>query len=163
MTGAFADTALAALEFPAALDQLSQYAVTPLGAERVRSLTPSFDPVWIDRELARVSQYAARLEAGDDLEPEAFPDIAPALGRLRLEGAVLEGTELAAVARVLEASRLVGLKLRRVQRDAEAVAGLAAPLLPVELERDLAKAVEPDGRVRDTASKALARVRRELV
>lgn len=163
MTGAFADTALAALEFPAALDQLSQYAVTPLGAERVRALTPSSDSVWIDRELARVSQYAARLEAGDDLEPEAFPDIAPALARLRLEGAVLEGTGLAAVARVLEASRLVGFKLRRVQRDAEAVGGLAAPPLPAELERDLAKAVEPDGRVRDSASKALARIRRELV
>lgn len=161
--GSFADPALAAIEFPAALDQVSQYAVTHLGADRVRALTPTTDAAWIDRELTLVGQYATRLEAGDDLEPEPFPDIAAALGRLVLEGAVLEGAELAAVGLVLEAARVVGSRLRRVQRDAGAVAGLAAPALPAEPERELGKALEPDGRVRDAASKGLARVRRELV
>ncbi|MEK6610748.1 MAG: hypothetical protein AABZ35_07490, partial [Gemmatimonadota bacterium] len=161
--GSFADPALAAIEFPAALDQVSQYAVTHLGADRVRALTPTTDAAWIDRELTLVGQYATRLEAGDDLEPEPFPDIAAALGRLVLEGAVLEGAELAAVGRVLEAARVVGGRLRRVQRDAGAVAGLAAPALPAEPERELGKALEPDGRVRDAASRDLARLRREVL
>jgi DNA mismatch repair protein MutS2 len=162
MTGAFAVAALAAIEFPAALDQVAQYALTPLGASRIRALTPGTDIVRIDRELDRVSQYAARLEAGDDLEPVMFPDITSALERLGLDGAVLDGAELAAVTQALEAARLVGAKLRRA-REAPAVASLAAAPLPAELERDLVKAVELDGRIRDAASKALARIRRELV
>ena len=67
MGGPFAELALAAIEYPAALDQVSRYAATPLGAARVRSLRPSTELGWIRDELLMVSQYAARLSDEDDL------------------------------------------------------------------------------------------------
>ena len=163
MAGAFADAALAAIEFPAALDQVSQYAVTPQGAACVRALVPRVDARWIDAELALVAAFADRLEAGDDVEPVPFPDAAAALGRLRMDGSVLEGDELAALAQLLAAARAVGQKLRRAAKASPELAALEAPPLPAEPEQELLRALEPDGHVKDEASRDLARLRRELV
>jgi DNA mismatch repair protein MutS2 len=163
MTGVFADPALAAIEFPDALDHVAQYAVTPQGAARVRSLRPSTDRLWIESELGRVSACLSRLTDHDDVEPVSFPDAAGALARLRLEGAVLEGAELAAVGQVLAAARVVGAKLRRAARLAPPLGMLAAAPLPGDLEQALTRALDPEGRVLDGASRDLARLRRELI
>ena len=60
MTLGFAESALTAIEFPAALDLVAQHAVSTLGATRVRSLRPQTDPWLVGRELERVHQYAVR-------------------------------------------------------------------------------------------------------
>jgi DNA mismatch repair protein MutS2 len=163
MAEALAESALAAIEFPAALDQVSQYAVTPLGAARIRALTPRTDVTWIALELGRVFDVARLLEDGADLEPVPFPDTRAASGRLSIDGAVLAGDELAAVAVMLGAARVVGAKLRRQSRDTASLSALAAPEVPPELEPELLKAIDPDGRVLDAASRDLARIRREIV
>jgi DNA mismatch repair protein MutS2 len=163
MTGVFADSALAAIEFPAALDQVSQYAVTPQGAARVRSLLPRADHWWIASELSRVAIVARCLAEGEDLEPVPFPQAEGPLGRLRLEGSVLEGPELVDMQLVLAAARVVGAKLRRAAQAAPALAVLAAAPLPGELEQALARSLDEVGRVKDEASRELGRLRRELV
>ena len=162
MTVGFAESALAAIEFPAALDLVAQHAVSALGAARVRALRPAVDAWLVAHELERVQQFASRLEALDDLAPEPFPDVAPSLARLRLEGAVLEGRELAQLGLVLTAARAVHGRLMKVERLAPLVAALAAPCPPHEVEAALAKALEPDGVVRDAASRDLARARRDV-
>jgi DNA mismatch repair protein MutS2 len=162
MTGGFAESALAAIEFSAALDLIAQHAVSAPGAARVRALRPGSDPWLIAHELERVEQFAARLEAGDDVAPEPFPDVAPSLARLGLEGAVLEGQELARLGLVLAAARAVRGRLVKVERLAPLVAALAVPCPPQDVEAALAKALEPDGTVRDAASRDLARARREV-
>ena len=162
MRDGFAESALVAIEFHAALDLVADHAVSALGAARVRALRPRTDPWLVAHELDRVEQYAVRLGAGDDLAPEPFDDVTTALARLRLEGSVLEGAELAAVGRVLTAARAVHGRLTRVAQTAPLVAALAAPLPPRELEDALATSLEPDGMVRDAASRDLARARREV-
>jgi len=162
MREGFAESALAAIEFHAALDLVADHAVSALGAARVRSLRPQTDPWMVAHELDRVEQYTTRLDAGDDLAPEPFADVTAALARLRLEGSVLEGAELAELGRVLAAARMVHGRLTRVAAAAPLVAALAAPVPPHELEEALETALEPDGRVRDAASRDLARARREV-
>jgi DNA mismatch repair protein MutS2 len=162
MTEGFAESALAAIEFPAALDLVAQHAVSPLGAARVRSLRPLTDPWLVAHELERVAQCLARLSAGDDLRPEAFPDVGPALTRLRLEGAVLEGRELAALGALLAAGRAVHGRFAALARLAPLVAALAVEPPPRRVEDALAAALEPDGLVKDAASRDLAAARREV-
>jgi DNA mismatch repair protein MutS2 len=162
MTPGFAESALTAIEFPAALDLVAQHAISPLGADRVRALRPRSDPWLIARELERVQQFAARLEAQDDLDPEPFPDVTSSLARLHLEGAVLEGLELARLGQMLAAARTVHARLGKVERTAPLVAALAASCPPPAIEAALAKALEPDGMVRDAASRDLARARRDV-
>jgi DNA mismatch repair protein MutS2 len=163
MAEALAESALTAIEFPAALDQVSQYAVTPLGAARVRALAPRTDVTWIALELGLVFDVARLLDGGADLEPAAFPDITAALARLRLDGAVLDGAELATIAQALAAARVVAAKLRRQVRATASLAALEAPPVPDALEPAIVKAIDPDGRVLDAASKDLARIRRDIV
>src|SRR5437868_12684324 len=99
MKAVFAESALAAIEFHAALEQVSRYAVTPQGARRVQSLRPRVDHFTIAAELDRVAAMSSRIRAGEDVEPVAFPDIEGPLARLRLDGAVLDGEELVGVLR----------------------------------------------------------------
>jgi len=162
MTLGFSESALAAIEFPAALDLVAQHAVSPLGAARVRSLRPETDAWLVGHELERVGQYLARHDAGDDVRAELFPDIASALARLRLEGAVLEGRELAEVGVALTAARTVHARCSRVGRLAPLVAALGVEPPPRQLEDALATSLEPDGLVKDAASRDLAQARRDV-
>jgi len=163
MTGVLAEPALAAIEFSAALDQVSQYAVTPQGAARVRGLRPSADRFHIESQLDRVAAFVRCLVDGEDVEPVAFPDVSASLDHLRLDGAVLDGDELVRVLQLLVAANLVGAKLRRAAKASPLFGALAAPPLPDELPRGLDKALDADGRLKDEASKELARLRREHV
>ena len=162
MTVGFSESALTAIEFPAALDLVAQHAISPLGAERVRGLRPQSDPWLVGHELERVGQFMERREAGEDLTPEAFPDVGAALGRLGFEGAVLEGAELAGLGVVLTAARTVRARLAKVERTAPLVAALGVEPPPRQLEDALVAALEPDGQVKDSASRDLARARREV-
>ena len=162
MTSGFSESALAAIEFPAALELVAQHAVSPLGAQRVRALRPQQDPWLVRHELERVAQYLARREAGDELGAEPFPDVSAALARLRLEGSVLEGKELADLGVALVAARAVHGRVTRVSRLAPLVAALGVEPPPREIENALAASLEPDGLVKDAASRDLAQARREV-
>ncbi len=162
MTLGFSESALAAIEFPAALDLVAQHAVSPLGGARVRSLRPQTDAWLVGHELERVGQYLARRDAGDDVRPEPFPDITTALARLRLEGSVLEGRELSDIGLALAAARAVYGRVSRVGRLAPLVAALGVEPPSRQIEDALGVALEPDGFVKDAASRDLAQARREV-
>ena len=66
--------ALAVLEFHRLLDDVAVRASSELGAARIRSLEPSTDRAWIEREHARVA--AVRTLRAED--PPVAPESAPA-------------------------------------------------------------------------------------
>ena len=154
--------ALETIELGEVVERIAALAAGPLGAERVRRRRPTDDPAWIREELARVGETAGLFRRGDRLLAEAIPDVTRALARLRIDGSVLDGRELAAIQRVLAAARQVHADLRRVAESAPLAAALASPLPDKMLERRLEQSLDPDGAVLDTASPALAAARREV-
>lgn len=154
--------ALAALEFPAALDAVAGFAAGPLGAARIRGRRPGADAEAVREALAAVDEVAALERSGRGVAVAAAPDAAPVLLRLVREGSTLEGRELAVVARLLEAGRRTADELRRVAADAPRAARLAVPLPHADLDRRLARSIDADGAVLDAASPALAAARREV-
>jgi DNA mismatch repair protein MutS2 len=134
----------------------------PLGAARVRARRPTADLAWIAAELAEVGEVATLFRRGDALLVEPIPDVGRTLGRLRIDGSVLEGAQLAAVQRVLVASRLMAADLRRVAETAPLAAAMACPLPDKVIERRLEQSVDPDGALLDTASPRLAAARRDV-
>ncbi len=154
--------ALETIELGPVLELVAAYAAGPLGAARVRGRRPSEDLDWIRAELARVGQVAGLFRRADGLVAEPIPDVARALARLRIEGSVLDGPELAVLARVLAAARQVHGELRRVEDAAPLAGALAHPLPDKRIERRLEQSVDPDGAVLDSASPALAAARREV-
>ena len=159
--------ALAVLEFPRVLDVVADRASSSLGANAVRALRPRTDREWLAAELARVQAMRSVLASEGGWAPEPIPDARQALARLRLVGATLDGTQLTAVATLLRSSRRTQLALRDPRRPAIATAYLlpfAARLIAAQREEDaIDRAVDGDGTVRDDASPALRRLRRELM
>ncbi len=85
-----------------------------------------------------------------------------ALARLRIEGSVLEGGELARLRLVLVAARSIHADLGRLNEAAPLTAELRRPLPDKAIERRLEQSVDADGNLLDTASPALAAARREV-
>ena len=159
--------ALSVLEFPRVLDVVADRASSSLGATAVRALTPRTDREWLAAELARVQAMRAMLGAEGGWQPEPIPDARQPLGRLRVQGAALDGTQLTAIAMLLRSSRRTQSALRDPRRPAIATAYLlpfAARLIAAQRDEDaIDRAIDGDGTVRDDASPTLRRLRRELM
>jgi DNA mismatch repair protein MutS2 len=154
--------ALETIEFAQVLELVAAHAAGPLGAERVRSRWPTDDLDWIRNELARAAEIARLFRQGDGLLAEPIPDVSRALSRLRIEGSVLEGVDLAAIHRVLQAARQVRADLVRVAEVAPKAAQLVCPLADKAVERRLELSVDRDGELLDSASPRLASARRDV-
>jgi DNA mismatch repair protein MutS2 len=154
--------ALAVLDFPVVLEEVAGLAAGPLGTQAILRRLPSVDVAWIGAELATVAELARLAREKRGLVAEAVPDLTASLGRLRVSGSVLEGSELVAMLRTLRAARLVVGELRRVAPDAPRVARFERPLPDRSLERRLELALDDDGELRDSASPALAAARADV-
>ena len=154
--------ALEVLEFHRVLDLVAAHAAGPLGAARVRSRRPSADFPWIQGELALVAELLGCYADGIDLDVPAVPELALVLARLRVEGSVLEGTELVAVRRTLTAARAAAAELRRIAPVAPTVGALLVPLPDAGLEKRIGQVVDEQGEVLDSASPALLAARKEI-
>jgi DNA mismatch repair protein MutS2 len=158
--------ALSVLELPRVLEVVAGFATSNLGGDRIRALTPVVDVADIEREHARVAAVRAAISGEDSWHPDPIPDLVDPLARLRIEGSLWSGTELIAAAILLRSSRRTGLRLRDPKRP-PIVRALLSPLLdaliaaPV-LETRIERTVADDGSVKDDASAALRRIRREL-
>jgi DNA mismatch repair protein MutS2 len=181
---AFDDAALAALDFPTVLDRIAAAATSEPGQQAVRSLVPRPDVSAIGQELARVDDAAELLTAGGEIDLAGVTDMSAAIERASVGGA-LSGAELrrvaenevkletacATIARGGSAGRDVGptFSVRRPTLNVGPTK-VSGPLLDLSKERAqtsplarrLIDAIEPDGRVADGASAALAKIRRQM-
>jgi len=158
--------ALSVLQFPAVLAAVAGYASSSLGAARVRALEPMGTVARAERELARVAAMRALVGSDEGWQAYPIPDVDTALARLRIEGTRLDGRELHHAATLLRSSRLSAEALRSPRQPAMALsvlAGLRERLYAHRThEEAIEQAIDGDGSVRDDASPALRRVRREL-
>ena len=155
--------ALQVLQFPEALQIVAGYAAGPLGAEAVSALQPSDTLAWITDELDRVEQMQLFLQRAESWAAAAIPDLRSQFRKLMVEGSVLDPAPLRDVAAVLEAAR-TGRKALLKQRDVyPLLATIAQRLADLEsLEDRIHHVIGDDGAVKDTASRELGRLRREI-
>jgi DNA mismatch repair protein MutS2 len=142
------------------------FATSELGAARIRALVPSTDRAWLDHEHAVVAAMRAVVRDENPWHPGPIPDLAGPINRLRVQGSMWTGAELIAGQTLLRSSRETQTRLRDPRR-AAAVRALLDPLLSrlivmPSLEEAIGKALLDDGTVKDEASPALRRIRREL-
>jgi DNA mismatch repair protein MutS2 len=157
--------ALNVIEFPRTLALIAERAISPLGAERVRELLPMTDRNAIEREHSRLAAVRSLLSGDEPWLLHSVPDARSALSRLRVEGASLAAADLLTAGSLLRSSRITRESLR----------GRASPVVTAVLAREveqlfvnraiedaIEKAIDDDGQVRDDASSALKKIRREL-
>lgn len=167
---------LEVLEFARLLDHVAGHASTSPGAARIRGLRPvRVGGTHLDRadalatlhaEHARVAAMRALIGGENPFRPEAIPELGNAFQRLRVEGAAWNGVELRGAWTLLRSARLTQQALRDEARHPAA----RAPLAPLAdrlvampaLEAQLDRVLTEDGELKDDASPALRRIRREL-
>jgi DNA mismatch repair protein MutS2 len=158
--------ALGVLEFSRVIELLAARTHSSLGRDAVDQLRPSSDRTWIVAEHARVAAVRAFVTEPRGWSPEPVHDVRASLDRVEVAGAWLEATELLAVTTVARSSRITRDELRHPVRAAAARAILAPFVDRLTAARDLedavARALDPDGNVLDTASPALRSIRGEL-
>lgn len=169
--------ALDVLEFARLLDHVAGQASSPPGAARIRALRPVRVGAIADPETATTLQTLhaehARVAAmriltlGDaPFRPEAIPELEDAIARLRVEGAAWTGPELLGAVVLLRSSRRTQLALRNDAHPAAARAPLARLadrlIARPAIEQALERVLTEEGTLRDDASPALRKIRREL-
>ena len=155
------------LEFDALRDLLRGYASSPLGQARIASLAPSLDSAWIvgQQELAEEVREFRRV--GGSLDFSGLLDITELIAKSRINGAVLETTDIRDVVLVVDrAAEWLEIALhppanmrtdwRRVRTLSESIPDFA------EFLRFFRNKIQPDGTLEDRASAELARIRREI-
>jgi DNA mismatch repair protein MutS2 len=158
--------ALAVLEYSRVLDVLAERATSQLGAARIREMRPRQDIAWMETEQQRVVAMRAIVASEDGFHPEPIPDLTMPLARLRAAGSSWSGEELGRGAQLLRSSRLTKEALGGTRAGAVVNAVLHPFVQPLviakRVEEEIEHAVDPDGSLRDDASGALRRLRREL-
>ena len=145
---------------------LLQHCLSPLGEERVSQITFLTDARAIRKLHTHTGEFARIMAETDNFPDHGFYDMRPALRRIRVEGTYLEVEELWDLKRSLEAIAAIAAFLRH-EEEGEApypvLSLMAADVMtfPV-VTRRIDAILDKFGKVKDSASSELHRIRREL-
>jgi DNA mismatch repair protein MutS2 len=164
-----------ALEFPALVDLLKRYLVSPLGEWQHAEFAAS--PFFSSRESAETA-LAETAEAMDWLRScenspsrggltaprfQGLRDMRAAASQLRAEGSVLETSQILGLLELLDRAEQIRTQLSAQETQFPRLAGYAERFADLRmLLRGLSGKIRADGELDDHASPTLARIRRQI-
>ena len=159
------EKSLRVLEFYKIREMLTERAASELGKARCAALVPENDYVRIG-QLQQETEEAATLIARTGVQPiGAFDDVEAQISRARV-GGVLSPRDLLMCARLMQTARSVRRSLVNEKEEESAtphITTLARALLPMrELEDEIFGAIISEEEIADSASPALAAIRRKI-
>lgn len=147
---------------------LSEKCLSTLGMEKVEMMTFSEDFVEVEKRLTLVSEFIRLMEEEDNLPAHNFFDMRSSLQRMRIEGMYLDEAELFDLLRSLETiSNIVAI----LKREDEMAGSSLYPVLSAlakdvsvfpQIIRKINDILSPYGKIKDSASVELLRIRKEL-
>ena len=161
------------LEFEELRALLARYLRSALGHAELAGIAPTSDRGRIEASLADAAEAIEYLRNTSQAQPSSRggatrvrfdlgADPAPAVARLRIEGATLDASEIFELARLLDIASEARAVLLGARERFPRLASFAAALADLrEIAADLRGKFLPDGSLADDASVALGRLRRE--
>jgi DNA mismatch repair protein MutS2 len=167
MTALLIHNSARVLEFDALRELLRGFAASPLGSARIAALAPSTDPTWITEQQGLADEVREFRRVGGRFDFSGLLDVTRLIEKARIEGAVLETTEIRNVLLMVDRAaewREIALhppagmrtEWNRIQTLSESVPEFT------EFLRYFRNKIEPDGTLEDRASPELARIRRDI-
>jgi DNA mismatch repair protein MutS2 len=151
------------LEFDKIIDRLCSLTSSDLGKNAARQIVPHTDRTLILFELQQVSQAKELLIAEGSVPFDGVKDIAPALRRTRIENHLLTASELLDIASTLRAARTLHTFLAKRKSTYPTLASFLSRLwFDKVVEFNITQAIDEGGAVRDSASKELKSIRRDI-
>ncbi len=150
---------------------LRERCLSTLGKEMVGNMRFSADAAEVNEWLAQVREFRRLLAEADDFPMQYFFDVRAAVARIRLEGTHLEENELFELRRSLETIASIVAYLNRGEESADGAVAYPYPALhrmadgvavfPQLIQR-IDQILDRFGRIKDSASAELQRIRTEL-
>jgi len=162
------------LEFEELKRLLKRFTASPLGAAELERAKPISDRAVLEEILADTSEAIEHERALEHPQPAAhgsairvrFGDVSDcreAIARLRIEGAVLDGSQIREIAGLLDLAAEARTALAFSEKTYPRLAARAARIGDFRpLLREVSGKLLPDGTLADDASVALSRLRRDV-
>jgi DNA mismatch repair protein MutS2 len=155
--------ALRALEFDRIVEAVRGFALTPMGAERLRRLEPSIDPAQVSKLLATTSETRRYLDVNALFPLRASAELPQILNALAVEGRALEPLRLIAVADFLDSIDEARAGIRRAGGSFPSLEAATGDAASFKRETgQIREKIEPSGDVVDSASTELRLIRERL-
>ncbi|MFN3822176.1 MAG: endonuclease MutS2, partial [bacterium] len=152
-----------ALEFPQLLTILQGYGESRYAQERIKNLQPLSSVEEITRELQRVEEMRYLQRRSGGFPGGGLRDLEPLIFRAKAQGSRLDADELWGIVLNLRVHSQVRKLLDLERPHLPHISHLARNLTPLPaLEEAIARAIHPDGTVKDNASSQLQRIRKEI-
>ncbi len=156
-------SSLKKLEFDKVVERVSKLAVTDLGRTRVLNIVPSTDPNAIRQELQRVSEMKELLIAEGGIPIDGTKNIIASLRKMAVENQVLSIPELNEIGSTLRTSHTMHSFLAKRKTHYPNLSGFLDSLfIDKVVEFNIGQALDEQGFVKDSASKELKHLRREM-
>ena len=156
--------ALQTLEYPKILSQLAHYAVSSMGKDKARALTPSIDREEIQAFQRETSDAASMIIRKGGIPLGGLKDIRAALKRVRI-GGILSMEELLHIADVLRVCHKVKSYAQR-ENEEEGYPSLEPLFQNIQplphLEKEITRCIISEEEMADEASSALRDIRRKM-
>jgi DNA mismatch repair protein MutS2 len=163
------EASAAALEWPRLRDHIAGRTQSALGRAWITALEPTADLAWLNTQHQRTAEIRSFLTAGGSFTFNGLFDPTVQLEKSRIDGAVLEGLEIASLLHVAERvaawRTMVDPAPNATHYAWPSIYSLSADLLDHDLApllRHLRGKIEPDGSLSDDASPELRRIRRAM-
>ncbi len=155
---------LAELEYHTVLKQVSQRCFSTLGIEIITNLAPMDNADMLREELQRTEEVRTLFMKNETLPLDGFDDIRPQLHKSFVSNAYLTPSELLKILDAIRVSRMVAAYFRQNADIYPSMAKFTSFLHENRfLEHHISDAVDETGHVRDSASRELAAIRREIL
>jgi DNA mismatch repair protein MutS2 len=157
------ENSLEELEIPRLLDAVARYCVSYAGADHIRALRPSMSTVEIQHNLDCVGECADLLRSGEAIPYERLGDVSGLVARTRIVGNFLSAPDLLLVLEALQTSRVVKSYFHLNSGKAPTLDQRCSALVDDRiLEKHITDAIDDTGLIRDTASRELLSIRRDI-
>lgn len=154
---------LRVLEYDKIKRLVGSYASSVLGEERIAATAPSSHAESLRWQLAHVAEFVDLVAFDDPVPMGGIRDVRVALKKAQVAGAALEPAALLDLLELLRISRMLRAYFeKRVDKAPQLGAWAEGLFLSPSLEALLDGALDPDGSVRDSASRELAQIRRQV-
>ncbi len=151
------------LELHKILHRIRSYASSEPGKEAVAAIEPTADMAEISSAHLRVTEMKRILEGEGGFPIDGIKDIRTALQRSTIENNILSPKELQHVVSTLRAARTIKSfieKRKEYLPQLSVISSAIATFKEIEFNVDLA--IDPDGEVKDSASKDLRAIRQSI-
>jgi DNA mismatch repair protein MutS2 len=164
------DHTLRVLEYDKVRNIVAAYAASEAGRAAVVKLFPERDAATVEELLKETREFSRILESGENPPLDGIPDIGPAVEKLGVTGSLLSPVELFNTAATLGAGRKVKSFFLRFERAAATkqpaapmLCAAAARIVPLKhIEEAVFAAIDDKAEVKDAASPALRKIRKQV-